>query len=288
MKKILSILICLPFFLQAQEDVSLGFSVGTSHYQGDLAPDWGDSRKNNVSPIGKTNISAGLFLRLQHNDFFNTRIGIHYGFIEAADADGGPGRVARNLSFWSNIWEASVIEEINLMGFHSGTDRFFSPYLYGGVAVFHFNPKTEYFGQVVELQPLGTEGQGIPGFGGEYSLFQVAIPLGAGLKVGLGKDATLSIEFGGRKLFTDYLDDVSGPYVDSRILLNGNGPLASALGNRIGEYYNSDPVNIPGAPRGNPKYLDWYLFSTVSLAFALDGDGSLFGRNLRILPCFRF
>lgn len=275
------LLFSLPIAAIAQEDMSLGFSFGASNYQGDLTP-------AALSNIGKTNISAGAFLRLQHNDYFNTRVNIQYGSVEAADADGGPGRVERNLSFWSNIWEAAVIEELNLIGFNSSNNRFISPYLFGGVAVFHFNPKTEYFGQVVELQPLGTEGQGIPGFAGEYSLFQVAIPLGGGLKLAFSKDATFAIELGGRKLFTDYLDDVSGPYVDSRTLLNGNGPLAAALGNRIGEYYNSDPVNIPGAPRGNPKYSDWYFFSTVSLSFALDGDGSLFGRNMRILPCFRF
>ncbi|MBK8490300.1 MAG: hypothetical protein IPL49_05165 [Saprospirales bacterium] len=276
---ILILFFSTPLF--CQEDLSLGFSVGISNYQGDLTP-------QGISSFGRTSPTGALFLRILHSDFFNTRLNIQYGTVEAHDADGGPGRVSRNLSFKSHIWEAALIEEVNLLGFHPGTRRFFSPYLFGGVAVFHFNPTTEYLGQVVELQPLGTEGQGIPGYSGKYSLFQVAIPIGGGLKLGLGKDATLSIEVGGRKLFTDYLDDVSGPYADSRVLLKGNGPLSAALGNRMGEYYNSDPVNTPGAPRGNPKYQDWYFFSTVSLAFALDGDGSLFGRNMRIIPCFKF
>lgn len=281
MRNLLIFIFSFPLAVFAQEDLSLGFSVGLSNYQGDLTP-------TPLSNIRKSHISAAGFLRIQHNDFFNTRLNIQYGKVEAADADGESSNAGRNLSFSTTIWEAGLIEEINIIGFHSGTDRFFSPYLFGGVAVFHYNPKTVYFGQVVELQPLGTEGQGIPGYAGEYSLFQVAIPIGGGLKLGLGGDATLSVELGGRKLFTDYLDDVSGPYVDSRILLIGNGPLASALGNRIGEYHNSDPVNTPGAPRGNPKYQDWYFFSTISLAFALDGDGSLFGKNMRIMPCFRF
>jgi hypothetical protein len=273
------LLFSLP--LSAQEDVALGFSLGASNYQGDLTP-------ATFSNIGKTNVTAGAFLRLQHNDKFNTRINLQYGRIEASDADGGPGRVARNLSFWSNIWEAALIAEWNILGYHAGTRKFFSPYLLGGIAVFYYNPKTEYLGQTVELQPIGTEGQGIPGYPGKYGLTQVAIPMGAGLKFGITKAATLSVEIGGRKLFTDYLDDVSGPYIDSRILLLGNGPLAAALGNRIGEYYGSDPVNTPGAPRGNPKNLDWYFFSNVSLAFALDGDGSLFGRKMRKIPCYHF
>lgn len=256
--------------------------MGTSNYQGDLTPE-------GISNFGRTNVTGAIFLRILHSDFFNTRLNLQYGIVEAHDADGGPGRVARNLSFRSNIWEAALIEEVNLIGYHpGGGKRFFSPYLMGGVAIFHFNPTTQYLGQRVELQPLGTEGQGIPGFSGQYSLFQVAIPIGGGVKLALGKDATLSIEVGGRKLFTDYLDDVSGPYADSRVLLEYNGPLAAALGNRMGEYYNSDPINSPGAPRGNPKFLDWYFFSTVSMSFLLDGDGSLFGRNMRIIPCFRF
>ncbi|MBK6620934.1 MAG: hypothetical protein IPG32_08670 [Saprospirales bacterium] len=271
----------LPLIGFSQEDLSVGFSVGGSNYQGDLTV-------SPLSNIQNTKLSAALFIRVQHNDYFNTKVNIQYGSVEASDAEGGLGRATRNLSFSTNIWEAAVIEEINLIGFNTNNKKFISPYLFGGVAVFHYNPKTEYFGQIVELQPLGTEGQGIPGFAGKYSLFQVAIPLGGGLKLALSKDATLSFEMGGRELFTDYLDDVSGPYADSRTLLNGNGPLAAALGNRIGEYLNSDPVNTPGAPRGNPKYSDWYFFSTVSVSFALDGDGSLFGRNMRILPCFRF
>lgn len=281
MKYYFFLLLFLSTTAIAQEDLSLGFSFGAANYQGDLTP-------GGFSNFGRTNVTAGLFLRLNHNKFINTRLNIQYGFIEASDADGGPGRVERNLSFFTNIWEAALIEEINLLGYKSGTRKFMSPYLFAGVAVYRFNPKTEYLGQVVELQPLGTEGQGIPGFPGTYNLTQVAIPIGGGLKIAIGKDATLALEIGGRKLFTDYLDDVSGPYVDRRILLKENGPLAAALGNRIGEYNNSDPVNIPGGPRGNPKFLDWYFFSTVSLAFDLDGDGSLFGRNMRIIPCFSF
>ena len=281
MKKYLFFLLFCSSTLFAQEDFNIGFSLGAANYQGDLTPE-------GISSFGRTNVTAGLFLRLNHNDFINTRVHIQYGKIEASDADGGPGRVERNLSFFTNIWEAALIEEINILGYRPGSRRFFSPYVFGGIAVFHYNPKTEYLGQVVELQPLGTEGQGIPGYAGNYSLTQIALPIGGGLKVAVGPDATLSLEVGGRKLFTDYLDDVSGPYIDSRILLEGNGPLAAALGNRIGEYRNSDPVNTPGAPRGNPKYLDWYFFSTVSFSFALDGDGSLFGRRMRNIPCFQF
>jgi len=281
MKRFLILVLCFPLALVAQEDVSLGGSIGLSSYQGDLVP-------NFIPKTRDANFSAGIFLRVHHNDRINTRLNVQYGFLEASDADGGPSRVARNLSFWTNLWEVAVIEEFNILRYHSGTKQSFSPYLFGGVAVFHFNPKTEYYGQVVELQPVGTEGQGLPGFSGKYSLFQVAIPIGAGLKLGIGKDATLALEIGGRKLFTDYLDDVSGPYVDSRILLEGNGPLAAALGNRAGEYFNSEPINTPGAKRGNPKFLDWYMFSTISMAFSLDGDGSLFGRNMKIIPCFNF
>ena len=267
--------------LLAQEDFNIGFSLGVANYQGDLTP-------AGITSFGRPNITAGAFIRLNHNDFINTRVNLQYGKIEASDADGGPGRVERNLSFFTNIWEASLIEEFNILGYHSGTRRFFSPYVFAGIAVFRYNPKTEYLGQVVELQPVGTEGQGIPGYPGKYPLTQIALPIGGGLKLGLGQDVTLSIEVGGRKLFTDYLDDVSGPYIDSRILLEGNGPLAAALGNRIGEYRNSDPVNTPGAPRGNPNFLDWYFFSQVSFSFYLDGDGSLFGQRLRKMPCFHF
>lgn len=262
---------------------TLGFGLGVANYRGDLSPG------NSTIDIGRIKPAATVYLRIPHNRFFNTRLAASYGRLEAYDSDSeNPSRQARNLSFFTDVWEISLVEEINLIGHKIGSKKFFSPYLFGGVCVYHFNPKTEYLGQIVELQPLGTEGQGLPGFPGPYSLFAVGIPMGGGLKLNLGRDAALCIELGGRKLLNDYIDDVSTLYPDYLTMLANKGPVAAALSYRGGELPGTDPVNPIGAPRGNPKFTDWYYFSTVSIAFILDGDGSPFGMKPRKIPCPEF
>jgi hypothetical protein len=42
----------------------------------------------------------------------------------------------------------------------------------------------------------------------------VAIPFGIGAKMNVSKKVGIGLEWGPRKTFTDYLDDVSGTYPD--------------------------------------------------------------------------
>ncbi len=61
----------------------------------------------------------------------------------------------------------------------------FTTYLYGGIAVFHFNPWAyDNDGNKIHLQPLSTEGQGVAAFPSQkkYKLTQLALPFGAGIK----------------------------------------------------------------------------------------------------------
>jgi hypothetical protein len=123
------------------------------------------------------------------------------------------------------------------------------------------NPTTNFDGNEIALQPLGTEGQGtrannkLP-----YSLNQLTVPLGLGVKITLKKRLAISLEYGIRKTFTDYLDDVSGNYVSSEIIRNENGPLAATLANR--SLNTETAVN-----RGNPNNKDWYVFYGFMLTF---------------------
>ena len=192
-------------------------------------------------------------------------------------------RRMRNLHFESNIFEVGVTGELHFLGFspyHLSSGL--SPYLFAGLATVHFNPKTDYLGQNVELQPVGTEGQRMPNFNKPYKLTQWSIPLGFGLKYALSDKINVGFEFGARKTFTDYLDDVAGGYVAYDELLNGNGTTAAALGNRTGEYLNSDPVSVPtGTLRGDSNDSDWFfLFGfTASYNFL---DNGLVGSRRRV------
>ena len=134
------------------------------------------------------------------------------------------------------------------------------------------NPKTNYNGQEVELRSLGTEGQGTSeNSKGYYSLTQLCLPVGVGVKLSLGKVVGLNFEFGIRKSFADYLDDVgSESYADPAVLAAENGPLSAALSNRSGTPYGN---------RGNSSTKDWYVFSGMMITFRLGKPSVCFTGN---------
>jgi len=151
-----------------------------------------------------------------------------------------------------------------------------------GLAVYHFDPYA-FNGSTekIYLKPLSTEGQGLPGYAdrGPYSLTQAAIPLGAGVKFAVTDNLHLGLELGLRKLFTDYLDDVSTNYADPNDLLAGRGQLAVDMS------YRGDDVGNPaypekGAQRGSAKRKDTYYFTGLHLTYRLgsnSGGRGLFG-----------
>lgn len=247
------------------QETQLSLNVGFSNYNGDI------SKTVDAFSLGEYRPAAGIHFKQKHNPYFTTRFGLQYGQATATDAiaESEPRRL-RNLSFVTNIFEIGLMEEFNLLGFDYYEGKYFSPYIFAGIAGFYFNPKAEYLGRLYELQPLGTEGQGIPGFGEKYNLYQFAIPFGLGLKYALTESITLSLELGGRKLFTDYLDDISGTYVNYQTLLQNNGELAAILAHRSGEYLGTEPLEVPtGTVRGNPTNNDWYFFSLVGVSWTI-------------------
>lgn len=114
---------------------------------------------------------------------------------------------------------------------------------------------TEY----VELQPLTTEGQGMEGFDSPYSLTQISIPFGLGVKFSVNKFVSIGLEWGLRKTFTDYIDDVSKDYVDRTTLLDWSGELGLSASDRTNEILENT-YNPTGSMRGNPQTKDWYQF----------------------------
>ena len=183
-----------------------------------------------------THPAAGLIYRYNVHSRVAIRSTFTYAQVSASDVDSKIAQnQARGLSFESTIWELAAGVEFNYFPFQIGHDRFKgTAFLFTGLAGFRMNPKTEYNGAMVELQPLGTEGQGTSINGSSnYGRFQVALPVGAGARVSLGKFASLGVEIGIRKTFTDYLDDVKADYyADYDQLLAESGPIAAALSNR--------------------------------------------------------
>ena len=145
----------------------------------------------------------------------------------------------------------------------------FSPYVFAGVSVFNHNPRAFYNGQWIDLQPLGTEGQGTTAFPERdpYGLTQVGVPMGGGVRIALTEKWTLGAEVKFTKTFTDYLDDVSTTYVAQDVLIAENGILAWNLSNRTGEYLNTEPLNWDEAVvRGDPADKDWFIVGGITIA----------------------
>ena len=273
MRRFIPVLITLfsftAFSLSAQRSAELGVVIGASSYYGDLSPENASANTSQYQP------SFSFFYRQNLNNIFGFRANLSYGRITGDDSLSDQDfRQERNFDFESSVLELGLIGEINLFGFGpGGNGPRFSPYLFGGVAVFRFNPLTDYQGQTVELQPLGTEGQGIDGFGTPYRLTQISIPFGAGIKYAINDRINIGLEIGLRKTFTDYLDDVSGAYVPFDVLRTNNGELAAALGNRTGEFLGTEPVDVQdGALRGNPDRDDWYMMGGFTLSYTIFSD----------------
>lgn len=243
----------------AKKSWEIGPFLGCSYYIGDLNP-IGHFNQFTKPAIG------GVF---RYN--FNTRLAVRanalFGSMEGDDSFAfSAAQQQRNLKFKSPLSELSGQLEFNFLDFEMGSDRhIFSPYIFGGIALFKFNPQARVNGKWVDLQPMGTEGQGLPGAASrrKYNLSQLSLPFGVGVKMSLAKNLGLSIEWGMRKTFTDYLDDVSTVYYDPAAIAAKRGPAAAALSDpSIGNDPNYSNV---GRQRGNPSTKDWYSFAGIVL-----------------------
>jgi Domain of unknown function (DUF6089) len=256
---VVSLLVC-SFVSRAQQP-EIGILGGGMYYLGDL---------NQLKNFKNTHLTGSLFLRQNFNQRLNLRYMFSYGNVSGADSTSdNPYNVNRNLSFKSRIIETSAILEINFLPFEPGNKKKFyaTPYLMMGLGLFKMNPMAESNGDFYELQALGTEGQGSElNDKNKYRLTQLCVPLGIGFKGNLTEHLIIGFEYCIRKTFTDYLDDVSGNYVDPVLLAKYNGPLAVAFADRS---INPENLNNKGMNRGNSNFKDWYATAGIYLAVKL-------------------
>ncbi|MBK8089466.1 MAG: outer membrane beta-barrel protein [Chitinophagaceae bacterium] len=210
----------LTFFLVAvaatsqlySQDFRINVFGGLANYSGDL--------QAKAITFQQARYALGAWVSYDLNPKIMLRGGLHYANVQASDVyQKNPRNLIRNLSFATNIWELQAAAEYHFLGMDS---RIFSPYVFGGVAVFRYNPYAfDAAGTKVFLKPLSTEGQGITGYPDRkpYNLIQVAVPFGLGVRMMVNDRIDIGAEFGYRKTFTDYMDDVSRSYIDPALLL---------------------------------------------------------------------
>jgi hypothetical protein len=277
-----------------KERIEVGFAVGPMFFLGDLGGNTGSGTKfiKDVN-LKSTKPSAGLLFSYHATDWLAFRIAGTIGAVSGNDAQSPANtthdiyRLQRNLSFRSGIHEIYAGAEIypfNLIPFmkRSYIGRY-QPYVIGGIGLFHFNPEAKDIdGSWVRLQPLRLEGQGFAEYPNSksYKLTQKNMQFGIGLKYQLNGNTWIGAEFVERKLFTDYVDDVSmNYYVDPSLFANYLNPASAAIANRL--YYRGTynlggvPPYLSGLERGNPNQNDAYFNMSITLTkriFKQNGD----------------
>ncbi len=244
----------------------LGVFGGFSNYQGDLAP-------FAFNPA-ETHLASGIFAKYNFNKFFAVKASYYSGALSGNDnLYDQPFRFKRNLHFETSINEVALMGEMNITGFQPHRHKnLLSPYIFAGIGLFHFNPKAYFEGNWVELQPLGTEGQGTSAYPERkpYALTQINMPLGIGFKGNIPRNWNIGIELGWRKTFTDYIDDVSNTYVAKEILIAENGALSWELSNRSDEINNGvELLKDDNYLRGDPTDKDWFFFTGFIVSYNL-------------------
>ena len=313
-------------FANSRQYITLGASVSALNYFGDITP----KTTMMSTDISFTRPGFGLSSGLRLGRQFSVQAMLMWGRLRGDDYesanpndDEGIYRYTRNLHFRNSITDLSVVGVFDLLP-NQGTvftRAIFTPYLFAGVSVFHHNPKAmvpeqaflgadatptipENAGNWVALRPLETEGE-------SYGSFQFSIPLGLGVRQRINQFFDIELEFAYRLMFFDYLDDVSGKYVDKGTLNSelakvmsdrSREPVAAISGDqRLEPVINSDKVSTniatytgadgqvyghfpgygqPGEIRGHANDNDIFIATTIRLVYML-GRSPFEGRSRR-------
>lgn len=247
-KKIVITSVFLIFLLGGHsQTLETGLFTGASYYLGDINPG---------KHFDQSLFSMGAVARYNKDNRWAFRLNLLFGTVQASDLY----RKAiedRFLAFTSKITEFSGLVEFNFFPYETGHEKHrYTPYIFAGLGFFFFEPQLGEY----KLREYGTEGQNI-GFNGRspYAERGLVIPFGVGFKYSLTEKIGLSIEWGMRKTFTDYIDDVSSTYYLD----------ASSYPNPDIYVVLSDPSLIHQADmeRGNPQTKDWYNFYGLTLTY---------------------
>jgi opacity protein-like surface antigen len=192
------------------QKIELGAGIGGLNYKGDISP---SLRMRFFRPGGS------LFFRFNPNQALSLRAELMMGGIGAADRHSDdPFLVTRNMSFKTRILEGSAVAEYNFLNF---LDRRFainwSPYVFGGIGYTKFNPD-------IQTSSYKTSG--------------FVLPYGVGIKYQVRRPWNIGLEFGSRKTFTDYLDNLGG-----------------------------EPVNKEKLQQGDPSVKDTYYYLRLSVSY---------------------
>lgn len=179
------------------QKIEIGAGLGALNYKGDISP---SLRLRFFKPAGS------VFFRYNPSQAISLRAELMAGAIGADDKHSkDPFQQARNLSFKSRIFEGSAVVEYNFLNFQER--RFavnWSPYVFGGLGLSKFNPEPQT---------------------AAYKTSTLVLPYGVGIKYQIARPWNIGIEYGARKTYSDYLDNLGGDPVNTDKLLQGDPSL---------------------------------------------------------------
>lgn len=247
-KILIALCICFQAFSQKklfEKHSDIAFGIGTANYYGDLVP----INRPVQSTIDNLRWNISVDYTRHFTPRFSGNIALTWVRI-AGDDNKLEGVPLLEKSFMRNTHFRNDIQELSFKGIFNlirESDRYqkraqITPYVFLGFAFFHHNPVARVPasykgseaspGEWVSLQPLHTEGQGLPGnLNNKYELFAMNFPLGFGVKYKINRKIDVGFEVGIRYNLTDYIDDVGG-YYTSYSQMYAISPLSAIMGHR--------------------------------------------------------
>jgi hypothetical protein len=194
------------------QGLEIGGGLGIANTSGDL------TRGFEFAEIG---LAGQLFVRYNLSNVVSLRANGMVGSIRGSDETNpiDPFAALRDRDFNRIVLEASGVVEYNFLDYKERTSLInWSPYFFAGFGLSAYSSKPS---------------------SSTYSRIQPVIPFGIGLKYRMTKQWNLEFEFGARKTFFDYVDNVSS-------VPNPN-KLAPKYGNELDN--------------------DWYYFTGISISY---------------------
>jgi hypothetical protein len=217
LRSILFIFLCFTFKNATAQSKEFGGGLASFNYTGDLIRSYS---------IANQSIAGNVYYVRNFKDGWSGKLNLTAGRIKGSDQDPiDPQAQIRNASFLDFLTEISGQVNYEFLDFRSGKSLVnFTPYLTVGAGFFLINR--------VEKND-------------SYSDIQLMIPFGGGVKYSLSPLWTLNFEFSARKLFYDYLDNISEQVITDK--------------------RNSD------FQFGDWNDNDWYFFTGISLSYTFWG-----------------
>ena len=247
---VLLIGVFLPSKMVCGQVIEVGPSVGLSYYMGDINP---------KMPLRQSRLGLGAVVRYYGGTRWAFRLSYSYLNLHGDDAVSNY-MPERGLAFQTTAHDVSIVAEFNFFDYFTGSKRsYISPYIFGGISGFYFNP-------TLDGTPLSGINTDVEDYGSvsndpKYSNWSASVPFGVGVKYSAGKKVGLALEWRMHLTFTDWIDDCHAYYPE-----------------KIDSPY-TDPGNLAGngmqyIQRGNRHDTDWfgYLNFSIVYKFVLPGN----------------